>query len=119
MVCHRFLPTYCPGHEKVVEAQGGMALVDLVPGAAREVKRRLELHLWMAAWDAYAIAGAVLEQFEYKRAQLHKAIVLEQAMQAEASGQGTLVGVLYDEFARLCLSSMACINWLRPMCVFF
>ena len=100
MLWCRFLPNYCPGFEKVIEAKGGVAMVDMEPNVLREVKRRLELQLWLPAWDAYAIAGAILDQFEYKRTHLHKAIVLEQAMQAEAAGQGTLVGVLYDEFAR-------------------
>jgi len=84
----------------VVEASG--AIVDNMQGGApaKESKRRLELHLWQPAFEAYTLAAAILDQFGFKAAQAHKAIVLEQAFTAEAAGQGTLVGVLYDEFAR-------------------
>lgn len=77
-----------------------MAVVDLDPSASRAFKRRLDLVMWMPAWDAYAIAGAVLKQFNYKNAHLHKVIVLENAMQAQKDGRSALVGVLYDEFVR-------------------
>ena len=104
----RFLHKSYPGHERVVEASG--AIVDNMQGLApaKESKRRLELHLWQPAFDAYTLAAAILDQFGFKAAQAHKAIVLEQAFTAEAAGQGTLVGVLYDEFARHVFVVCAC-----------
>ena len=95
----RFLPSICPGFEKVVEATTGMATVD-TDEHAKGFKRRLELQLWQPGWDAYAIAGAILKQFKFPNAVLHKRLVLKEAMTAAATGRGELVGVLYDEKAR-------------------
>ena len=96
----RFLPNFCPGVEKVVEATCGMAMVDTDPHAGKGFKRRLELQLWLPAWDAYSLAGAILKQFPYQNAVLHKRVVLKEAMTAAATNRSELVGVLYDEIAR-------------------
>jgi len=68
--------------------------------AKKEFQRRLDLHLWLYAWDAYALAGVALGQFEYARAVRHKAVVFEVALHASSGQRNTLLGALYDELAR-------------------
>ena len=52
----RFLPAFCPEYIRVA------------PEAEREPRRgegnsrRLDLPMWLLAWDSYALAGAALDQ---------------------------------------------------------
>jgi hypothetical protein len=66
----------------------------------------LELSLWIVAFDHYALgAQAVDHQLQFCQALLHKEVVLEIACSAKSGGRTDLLGVLYDELARLA--------WLR------
>ena len=74
--------------------------------------RRLDAHVWCLAWDSYALAGAVLNQFTFQMAMKHKAVVMEIAVTAQAENRGPLLGMLYDEIAR-CVCSLT-ITWFPP-----
>ena len=88
----------------------------------KALDRRLELPLWAIAWDAYSLAAAALEQagsfwaqrcgagvvcfvvqMTFATSVRHKHIVMELAVnaQAEVPPMKPLLGVLYDELARL------------------
>ena len=63
--------------------------------------RRLEIGVWLVAWDRYTLAAqAVDHQLTYQQALAHKEVVLEIAFSAKAAGRSELLGVLYDELAR-------------------
>ena len=64
----------------------------------RQNNRRLDLSDWQMAWDRYALAAAVLEQFPFSKAMQHKALVLE--ISANAPAGQSLLGVFFDEVAR-------------------
>ena len=74
--------------------------VGLVP-CQQEDARRLELPMWLIAFDGYMLgAQAVEHQLGFGQALLHKATVCEIACTAKAGGRTDLLGVLYDELAR-------------------
>ncbi len=56
----------------LVEDKGGVSTRQ-----GKNAHLRLELDKWVVAWDAFAIAGCILEQFSYSNAMAHKASVLE------------------------------------------
>ena len=65
---------------------------------------RLELSMWITAWDRYALGAAMVEQLTFTDAMKHKAVVTEVACHAMKEGKRSLLGVLYDEVARQFLS---------------
>jgi hypothetical protein len=94
----------------------------------KALDRRLELPLWAIAWDAYSLAAAALEQagsfwaqrcgagvvcivvqMTFATSVRHKHIVMELAVnaQAEVPPMKPLLGVLYDELARLTYACLA------------
>ena len=126
LFCGRFLPTYCPEFRKVIldDSSGKLALREDTR-ERKEVERRLELPVWLMAWDTYAIGAAVLEQacvtcdqglarmwvalcalsqMSYKTAIAHKHVVMEIAVNAASEERLPLLGVLYDGIARRMLS---------------
>ena len=69
--------------------------------------RRLELHMWLVAWDRYSLAAVAVDyQLDMDQALLHKEGVLSIACAAKANGRTELFGVFYDELARP-------VNWVR------
>ena len=89
----RFLPLFCPQFQKVdLEDEPESA------GTKKANNRRLDISDWQMAWDRYALAAAALNQFSYKKAMEHKALVLE--ISANAPAGQSLLGVFFDEVAR-------------------
>ena len=84
----------------------------------QEYTRRLELPLWIVAWDRYMLAAqAVDHQLQFRESLLHKEVVIEIACSAQSGGRTDLVGFLHDEFARLsalvqCALGMRCVCWI-------
>ena len=70
------------------------------PKSAAKLGKKLDVHLWGLAWDRYALAGAVLDQFTHDSAVKHKNVVMEIAVTAAAQSRTLLLGVLYDELQR-------------------
>ena len=69
-----------------------------------EDSRRLELPIWMIAFERYALgAQAVEHQLSVQQALVHKEVVVEIACTAKSAGRSDLLGVLYDELARCVL----------------
>lgn len=60
----RFLPSFCPDFVKVSASPGLEDTGDRKerPAGGRRKDFKLELPFWMAAWDSYAVAAAVLGQ---------------------------------------------------------
>ena len=94
----RFLPRHCP--EFVATAAVVETKEDLDPKIQRALNKRLDAHLWVLAWDAYAIAGTILGQFSFSAAMKHKAVVMEIAIHAKTQKRTPILGMLYDELAR-------------------
>ena len=70
----------------------------------QEDSRRLELPIWMIAFERYALgAQAVDHQLSVQQALVHKEVVVEIACTAKSAGRSDLLGVLYDELARCVL----------------
>ena len=61
--------------------------------------KRLDLALWMIAWDRCALAMAMLEMVSFSAAMQHKQVVLELAM-GNAEEHKSVLGVVYDEMVR-------------------
>jgi hypothetical protein len=69
--------------------------------AVQDNARRLELPIWLIAFERYSLgAQAVEHQLSFQQALVHKEVVVEIACSAKAAGRSDLVGVLYDELAR-------------------
>ena len=67
----------------------------------QEDSRRLELPIWLIAFERYALgAQAVDHQLSVQQALVHKEVVVEIACTAKSAGRSDLLGVLYDELAR-------------------
>ena len=75
--------------------------------AQKPAGRRPDIHLWLMAWDAYALAAAALKQFTFYDACLHKRNVMRVALSL-SKARSPLLGVLYDELAR-------CVQWRARM----
>ena len=60
----------------------------------------LGLAQWQMAFDAYALAAAMLGQMTYQSAMCHKRLVCEIACNAAGEQRNTLLGVLYDSIVR-------------------
>ena len=90
-------------------------------GVKKEAAKRLDFSVWMLAWDRYAVGtisahvvsgfhacrlrdyvegAAAIHQMDYKAAMKHKAVVAEVACAAAATGQWSILGVLFDEVSR-------------------
>eukprot|EP00973_Karenia_brevis_P091852 12409470-Karenia_brevis.AAC.1 len=110
----KFLPTCCPEFRAVeddFEEEGDrqsvkdslVKLLECKGDSARDKKKtdyKLQLAYWMAAWDSYALAAAVLGQMKFETAIRHKRNCLEIAANAPAGKRRQLLGVIYDELAR-------------------
>jgi hypothetical protein len=66
----------------------------------KEMARRLELANWLAAWDRYSLAAAMLDQLTFVQTVQHKIVVTEVAALAHSEARLPLLGVLYDEISR-------------------
>ena len=63
--------------------------------------RRLDLPIWLIAFERYTLgAQAVEHQLSFQQALVHKEVVVEIACSAKSAGRSELLGVLYDELAR-------------------
>ena len=60
---------------------------------------------WCAAFDAYALAAACTEQWEYTAAHTHKSLVLKVATDGRLQRQPFGVAVIYDELVRRRIST--------------
>ena len=70
----------------------------------QEDARRLEMPIWLIAFERYALgAQAVDHQLSFRQALVHKEVVVEIACSAKSAGRSDLLGVLYDELARCVL----------------
>ena len=68
----------------------------------QEESRRLEFAMWLVAFERYSLAALAVEhQLPFGQSLLHKEVVLSIATAAGAGGRSELLGVLYDELARL------------------
>ena len=114
LLLDRFLPSFCPEFLPV-NSEG--------EGESREKKagKRLEVPLWLMAWDNYSLAAAALDQvcfsmhalaclhhshsayllqMPFDVAVMHKRVVMEVAVNAPIAGHEPSLGVFYDELAR-------------------
>ena len=58
--------------------------------------------MWLVAFERYSLAALAVEhQLPFGQSLLHKEVVLSIATAAGAGGRSELLGVLYDELARL------------------
>ena len=126
LYCCRFLPAFCPDYKAVEtdhEEAGDKEQVreslvkllgtkDAAPDKPKKSEYKLQLPFWLAAWDSYALAAAVLGQMQYKAALQHKLVVQEVAADASAGGRKQLLGVIYDEVARYgcCFLIASCLH---------
>ena len=64
--------------------------------------KKLDLAVWAAAFDKYAISAALTEQMTFATAMVHKDLCLQTGFQAhlEEPPRGRLLGVWYDEVVR-------------------
>ena len=76
----------------------------------------MDLCTWQVAFDRYALAAQIAGQLTFKDAMLHKSVVLEVAANAWMEGRRPLLGVVYDEVARLAFCVVVC--FLLPAYVF-
>ena len=60
----------------------------------------MSLAHWCAAFDAYALAAACADQWNYTAAHTHKSLVLKVATDGRLLGQPAGVAVIYDELVR-------------------
>ena len=61
----RFLPPFCSEHVAV-------RLPEAENRQPPKVKTELAIHTWLAAWDSYSLAAAMLGQMTYPAAMSHK-----------------------------------------------
>lgn len=94
----RFLPRHCP--QFIATASIIEKKEDLNPQIQKALRHRLDAHLWCLAWDSYAMAGTILDQFPFKSAMAHKSVVMEIAVASSTEKRGPILGMLYDEIAR-------------------
>ena len=76
----------------------------------------MHLAVWLQAFDGYAMAAHALDQLSFKAAMAHKHIVQELASSAMAEGRKSLLGVIYDEIARLAVSCLVSLVVLLFLC---
>ena len=61
---------------------------------------RLDMQIWPAAADGFAVAACLAGVLSYSAAVRHKLVCLEVAAAACAEGHTAQLGVYYDECAR-------------------
>ena len=109
----RYLPSFYSDHCAVVltkdetkseEKVGPYGCSPLPHPALRALqepqRRRLDLAAWLAAWDGFAVAAAVVGCLTMVGASKHKRHVQWLCENAVREGRRELFGVLYDELAR-------------------
>ena len=96
----RFLPPFCPEHFPVL-LDGDKGQDDEKGSAKRPKAKRLDLATWQLAWDRYTVAAIACEQISFGGCLRHKAVVMEVAADAAKTGLNPMLGVFYDQFARL------------------
>jgi hypothetical protein len=85
-------------HSSSAEALVVLESDDGTFGAEAAAGRRLELAVWLVAWDGYAIAAACIDQMSFRCATVHKHMVCKVAF--SAGWRKPFLGVLFDEVSR-------------------